>query len=229
MANDPPTPSTPSAHPPVHEAAQRRDWPAYFDRMEGKPARDTVLKALASFGEVSADDPPLAVDLGCGAGRDAVVMLNAGWNVWAQDGNEDGLARTKARPEIQAALNDGRMEIIQADFAGLTIPKAKLVNASFSLPFCPPAYFPALWEQIDAAIEPGGRFSGQFFGNRDDWAILEDRTHLTRSETFTLFDQYILESFIEEDRPSKHIGENHKHWHVFHIVARKPVAGGESR
>ena len=56
---------------------------------------------------------------------------------------------------------------------------------------------------------------------RDDWAIIEDRTHLTRAETLGLFDQYILEHFEEEDRPSSHGGEHHKHWHVFHIVARK--------
>lgn len=213
--------STPRPTPPVHEAAHRRDWPSYFDRMEGKPARDTVLKALASFGEVSADDRPLAVDLGCGAGRDAAAMLDAGWNVWAQDGSDDGLARTKARPEIKAALDTNRIQIHLANFEGLQIPKAQLVNASFSLPFCPPEHFEALWKQIDRAIEPGGRFSGQFFGDRDDWATIEDRSHFTRTETLALFDQYILESFIEDDHPSKHEGEHHKHWHVFHIIARK--------
>jgi len=189
--------------------------------MEGKPARDTVLKALERFGEIAPSNPPLAVDLGCGAGRDSVAMLNAGWKVWAQDGSDDGLNRTRSRPEIQAALADHRIEITRANFEGLQIPKATLVNASFSLPFCPPPHFPAFWAQIDAAIEPGGRFSGQLFGDRDDWATIEDRTHLTRAETLGLFDQYILESFVEEDRPSKHTEEHHKHWHVFHIVARK--------
>tara|TARA_R110002096_G_scaffold435816_1_gene663121 strand:+ start:139348 stop:140013 length:666 start_codon:yes stop_codon:yes gene_type:complete len=212
-----------STTPPVHEAAHRRDWPAYFDRMEGKPARDTVLKALERFGDIDQSNPPLAVDLGCGAGRDSVAMLSAGWNVWAQDGSQDGLNRTKARPEIQAAIKANRIQITHAHFEELTIPSATLVNASFSLPFCPPDHFPALWSKIDAAIKPGGRFSGQFFGDRDDWAILDDRTHLTRAETINLFDQYILESFIEEDRPSTHTGDNHKHWHVFHIVARKRV------
>lgn len=225
MTNNPPVnPSVgPPVHPPVHEAAKRRDWPAYFDRMEGRPARDTVLKALENFGDVSTESPPFAVDLGCGAGRDSIAMLQAGWKVWAQDASEDGLQRTRSRPEVQAALKEDRIQITQADFVGLTIPDALLVNASFSLPFCPPAHFPALWKQIDQAILPGGRFSGQFFGDRDDWAILEDRTHLSRAETITLFDQYILESFVEEDRPSKHTGEAHKHWHVFHIVAHKPI------
>jgi len=214
-----------SSTPPVHEAAHRRDWPSYFDRMEGKPARETVLKAIALFndslGDIDPANPPLAVDLGCGAGRDSVALLEAGWKVWAQDGSEDGLNRTKARPEIKAALESGRIEIHQASFEGLQVPKATLVNASFSLPFCPPDHFKALWQQIDAAIEPGGRFSGQLFGDRDDWAAIEDRSHFTRGETLKLFDQYILESFIEEDRPSRQSDDMHKHWHMFHIVARK--------
>lgn len=211
--------------PPVHEAAHRRDWPSYFDRMEGKPARDTVLKAIALFndnlGDIDPSNPPLAIDLGCGAGRDSVALLDAGWKVWAQDGSQDGLNRTKARPEIKAALKSGRIQITQAYFEGLQIPSATLVNASFSLPFCPPDHFQALWQQIDASIEPGGRFSGQLFGDRDDWATIEDRSHFTRTETLALFDQYILESFIEEDRPSRQSEDMHKHWHMFHIVARK--------
>ncbi|MGJ8635898.1 MAG: class I SAM-dependent methyltransferase [Phycisphaerales bacterium] len=211
--------------PPVHEAAHRRDWPEYFNRMEGKPPRDTLLKALDLFGPINPENPPLAVDLGCGAGRDSVEMLNSGWRVWAQDSNDDAIARCNAHPEIQTALSDRRMSLVQTDFESLadsgSIPQAQLVNASFSLPFCPPSHFDDLWNAIDSAIAPGSRFSGQFFGDRDDWATIEDRTHLPRVKMLDLFDQYIIESLFEEDRPSSHTGGGHKHWHVFHIIARK--------
>ncbi|MFK7759062.1 MAG: trans-aconitate 2-methyltransferase [Phycisphaerales bacterium] len=218
MSNPPPTP--PSS-PPVHEAAARRDWPAYFDRIEGKPPRQTLLTALANAGEVSTESPPLAVDLGCGSGRDTLILLEHGYKVWAQDSSQDGLQRSRARKPIQQAIDQSKAQLIQADFQDLAIPNASLVNASFSLPFCPPAAFDQLWESINDSIQPGGRFCGQFFGDRDDWAILEDRTHLTRAKTISLFDQYILESFTEEDRPSEQPNQAHKHWHVFHVVARK--------
>lgn len=213
-----------SGTPPVHEAAQRRDWAAYFDRIEGKPPRETVVRALDLFGEIGDGDSALCVDLGCGSGRDMQLMLERGWRVWACDGSELGLARARARAGVAEALGDGRAELVRADFESVEIPRVRWVNASFALPFCPPGHWESLWARIDGAIEPGGRFSGQFFGDRDDWAILEDRTHLTRGETLGLFDQYILEWFREEDRPSSHAGEAHKHWHVFHVVARKHMA-----
>lgn len=207
--------------PPAHEAAERRDWVAYFDRMEGKPPRATLLHALQRFGEIDPSDAPLALDLGCGGGRDTQALLEAGWRVWARDGHPDGIRRASERPACREAIVSGRLDLGLASFATMELPIARLVNASFSLPFCPPQEFPALWAKIDGAIEPGGRFCGQLFGDRDGWAILEDRTHLTRAETLALFDQYILERFEEEDRPSKQHGSAHKHWHVFHIVARK--------
>ncbi len=226
----PPQPNTdPGAPPPAqgspHEAAQRRDWVAYFDRMEGKPPRDTLLAALDAFGSVDPDAPPLALDLGCGDGRDTSELLSRGWRVWAQDSHPEAIRRLQARPGVEQALGDGRLRIAQADFVDLQLPStAQLVNASFSLPFCPPDEFAKLWASIDAAIPPGGRFSGQLFGDRDDWAPLEDRTHLTRPQALALFDQYVLERFIEEDRPSTQPGEAHKHWHLFHIIARKRPA-----
>lgn len=214
--------------PPAHEAAARRDWPAYFARMEGNPPRETLVRAAealaarSAVGRASSPSLPLlAADIGCGSGRDAEELLNRGFRVWAQDAHPEALARLGDRPACAAAIAEGRLTLVDADFADTHPPRAALVNASFSLPFCPPAHFPALWARIDAAIEPGGYFAGQFFGDRDDWSILEDRTHLTREQVFALFPNYVLEFFREEDRPSTYTAEHHKHWHVFHIVARK--------
>jgi len=207
--------------PPVYEAAQRRDWPAYFDRIEGKPPRETLEFALDRFDAEGDSESRLAADIGCGSGRDAQRLIERGWRVWAQDGSSDGIERASARPRIARAVADGRAELVLADFSRIEIPRVDLVNASFSLPFCPPGAFPTLWASIDGAIRPGGRFSGQFFGERDSWAVIEDRTHLTRDETLALFHRYTMESLKEEDRPSASDTGPHKHWHVFHIVACK--------
>ena len=64
-------------------------------------------------------------------------------------------------------------------------PACELVNASFALPFCPPAEFPGLWRRIVDSILPGGRFAGQFFGPNDDWArtglLVQTRAELERA------------------------------------------------
>lgn len=212
MAPDPAQPA-----PPIHEAASRRDWPAYFDRIEGKPPRATTQKAIDRF----ENGASLAIDLGCGSGRDCQLLLESGWRVLAIDASEDGLDRLRNRPVCAQALEDGRLETVQAEYGDFALPACGLLNASFSLPFCPPDRFEKVWADAARAIEPGGRFAGQLFGDRDDWAILEDRTHLSRADAVSLFDGFVLEHFEEEDRPGTTAGQHHKHWHVYHIVARK--------
>lgn len=211
--------------PPAHVHATTRDWPAYFNRTAGMPPRETLLGALdayeASFGEIQRSDPPLAIDVGCGYGRDTAELLSRGWNVIAQDSSADGLDRIRSNPQFQSSIESGQLRIMSDAFESFSPPSCDLLNASFSLPFCPPAHFQAFWERLDAAIKPGGIFCGQFFGDRDEWSLLEDRTHLTRDEVLSRFNGYVLQSLREEDRPSNHSGEAHKHWHIFHIIARK--------
>lgn len=222
--------NTDPAVPPIHEAAERRDWPAYFDRIEGKPPRDTLTTAIARFAE--ADRAPegttpivpvaherTAIDLGCGSGRDTAELLVHGWRVLAIDGHPEGIDRLRARPACIEHRN--RLTTRVCDFGDIELPECDLINASFALPFCAPAVFPGLWSRIVHAIVPGGRFAGQLFGERDSWAVLEDRTHLVRGDAIELFDGFVLESFREEDRPGTSTTSAHKHWHVYHIVARK--------
>ncbi len=226
---------------PAWLAAQDRDWPAYFDRMEGKPARDTLLRALDAFDR---DDPPdaggegssppeaavgaapLAIDLGCGQGRDTIELLARGWRVLAIDGHPEGLRRLLAQPALVATP---RLTMRLATFEDPgDLPAAQLVNASFSLPFCPPSRFDELWAQVRAAMLPGGRFCGQFFGERDSWAKLPDRSHQTRAEVMALLDGLEIEHFEEDEKEAADAEGREKHWHVFHVVARRPREGESS-
>jgi len=187
-------------------------WARYYDASNDEP-RETLLEALERFGE----SPPgrLAVDLGCGSGRDAAELLRRGWRVLAIDSEPEGLERLRARPEAGAALQTRRARLEEA-----TWPAAELVNSSFALPFCDPGRFPEVWRQIVASLPPGGRFSGQLFGDRDEWAADGLAVH-TRAEAEALLAGFELERFdeVEEDGHTVHGVE--KHWHVFHVVARR--------
>lgn len=211
---------------PAAAAARVRDWPNYFARVEGGGPRDTLLDALSRF-EAEApsesgttDNTPLAVDLGCGSGRDTIELLARGWRVHAIDGHPEALARLLYRKDLPRT---DRLTLQLAPFEALNhIPRCSLLNASFALPFCPPDRFDTLWAAIRRAIPPGGRFAGQLFGDRDSWASIPDRTHASRERALAMLDGWTLERFDEDEKEGKDASDHPKHWHVFHIVARNP-------
>lgn len=165
----------------------------------------------------------LAVDLGCGDGRDTVELLRRGWRVLAIDSHPEGIARLLARAPAEVRA---RLETQVARFEDAAWPECDLVNASFSIPHCDPADFPGLWRRIAASIKTGGRFAGQFFGVRDSWATRPDgitRTYHTREQVEAMLRDGGLEAEVldEVERPGKTAMGDPKDWHVFHVVARK--------
>jgi membrane dipeptidase len=185
-------------------------WALYFDNVADDP-RATLLDALARF-----DEPGFAVDLGCGTGRDTRALLDAGWSVLAIDGEHDAIDRLRAA----IPADGGRLQTQVARFQEATWPPCDLVNASFALPFCAPERFAALWEQIVDSLRPGGRFAGQIFGDRDSWVGTGINAH-SREEVLELLAPFDIERFEEIDEDGSTVTGKRKHWHLFHIVARK--------
>jgi len=199
------------------------NWATYYQAVTGRPPRETLLKGLEIFekgqkgGQGDTAPTGFAVDLGCGDGRDTVELLRRGWRVLAIDGEQKAFDRLLDRPIDRDLLETQLMR-----FETLTLPPAiDLINASFCLPFCPPAAFPHLWETIVKSLNPGGFFCAQLFGERDSWTVYPDRTHHTRQEVEALLKPFEVEWLDEEEHPGvTAIGEE-KYWHIFHIVARK--------
>jgi membrane dipeptidase len=187
-----------------------RPWRRYFDRAGDDP-RPTLLDALGRF-----DAPGLAVDLGCGTGRDTAELLRSGWSVVAIDGEPDAIDRLRA----SAGDTGGRLQTQVARFEDARWPECDLVNASFALPFCPPDRFDELWSRIVESIRPGGRFSGQLFGDRDEWAG-SGITVQTRAQLDELLRPFEVERLEEVDEDGSTVTGQRKHWHLYHVVARK--------
>ncbi len=184
-------------------------WGRYF-RLAGLDPRPTLLDAVERI-----PVPGLAVDLGAGTGRDTAELLRRGWCVIAIDGQQEAIDRIRA-----LVGHDEKLETRVSRFEDASWPQCDLLNASFSLPFTDPDAFPALWQRIVDSIVPGGRFSGQLFGEQDDWA----RTGLlvkTRAEVEALLAPFEVELFDEFDGEGATAIGKTKHWHVFHLVARK--------
>lgn len=191
----------------------KRDWKSYYDAVKNRPPRKTILTALSAF-----NSPGIAIDLGCGDGRDTVEILRQNWAVLAIDKEPDAITRLLARPNI----NTLQLTTQVVSFEDLQLTQGvDLINASFSLPFCSADAFPSLWNQIYDSLVPGGRFSGHLFGNRDSWGNTDLINTFTLPQVKTLLKPYAIELLEEEEHPgTTPLGEE-RYWHVFHIVVRK--------
>jgi SAM-dependent methyltransferase len=193
-------------------------WAAYYQQLRDRPPRRTLVKALDLFGDASPD--ALAVDLGCGDGRDIVELLRRGWRVVAVDSESEALRQLAAR-NLPGA---DRITPITARFEEVPLPLGvQLVNSSFAMPLCEPEAFHTQWARIREALPAGGRFSGQWYGVRDSWNGRPGMTFLERDQALALLAGLEIEMFEEEEADGVTPRGNPKHWHIFHIVARKPA------
>ena len=190
-------------------------WKQYYQKLKGRVPRPLLMEVLAYYPDVSLRQT--AVDLGCGDGTEAALLLERGWHVLAVDGQPAAMEHLM---EKVSAENKSRLQTKVATFREVLLPAADLVHASLSLPFCEPGYFPAFWKTIVAAIQPGGRFAGQFFGVNDSWASNPGMTFHTEDQVRLLFDGFEIESFHEQDEDG-FSSSGPKHWHIFTVIARK--------
>jgi SAM-dependent methyltransferase len=158
------------------------------------------------------------VDLGCGEGTDSLALLDRGWSVLAVDVEPAGLALLRARVPAACAR---RIRIVCTSFGDAVVPPAHLIHAGFSLPFCEPRQFPAVWAQIRHALVPGAIFAGQFFGTRDSWADDPGMTFQNRGEVISLLHGLEILELHETERDGEAYS-GPKHWHTYDILAREP-------
>ncbi len=200
-------------------------WSRYYAVTVDRPAWFTVRRAIELFAVEDGGPPPssrLAVDLGCGAGRDTRELLRGGWRVLAVDREPEALRTLTAAAESQGDLAPDRLVTQVADLAEVSIPPCDLVNASLCLPFLAPPAFAEAWSRILAAIGPGGRFAALLFGERDDSATDPTMTCLAPERVERELADFAIEhwSVTEEDTTTA-LGEPH-HFHLVEFVARKP-------
>ena len=195
-------------------------WTRYYAVTVDRPSWDTVRLAIDRF---STEDPDVAhtrfaVDLGCGAGRDARELLRAGWRVLAVD-------RERAAVDaLEATTPDDlrpRLATLVADLATLDVPPCDLVNASLSLPFLAPDAFWRVWGGILGVSSVGGRVAAMLFGDRDGSADDPTMTCVSATAIRASLAAFEIEHWVdvEEDRPTA-LGEPH-HFHRLEVVAKK--------
>lgn len=200
------------------ETASEIEWEVYYRAIEGRPLRELFVEATPFLPPTAPDGRSLvAVDLGCGDGTETLELLRRGWTVLAVDGSPEGIARLR---ESVPPTDRERLSTRVAPYVEVELPPADLVYAGLSLPFCDAREFAEVWRQITSAIRPDGLFVGHIFGPHDSWAGTPDMTFHTRAEVEALLADFEIEGLREQDEDGEAVS-GPKHWHVFHVIARK--------
>lgn len=196
------------------------EWSSYFEKTRDRKSPSPILVEALDNLSKEGIKTGVAVDLGCGTGADTLFLLEQGWHVFAMDAEEKAIEITRLKTKN---IQRDHLTTTVSSFTNFAFPSdVTLINASFSLPFCDPVEFPLVWEKITSHLAQGGRFSGQFFGDRDEWAKIPNRTHFTKEEVLDLLKEHFsIEVFYEQEKSSLTTEGTLKKWHVFHVVAKK--------
>jgi tellurite methyltransferase len=170
---------------------QKNNWDLYYKNISNEKPREILVKALALIPE---DMTGYAVDLGCGNGIDTIELLKRGWKVLAVDKEKNALSMIKKCIDKTLKTN---LQTKQEAFEKLKIPSCDLINANYSHPFCRPDYFLKFWENIVSSIKTKGWFSGNLFGNNDEWSENKSMTFFTKDQVLSLFSYFKIEYFLE--------------------------------
>jgi len=192
---------------------KEKDWEAYYAKASLKP-RSTLIRALEYF-EKNIPKEKIAVDMGCGNGRDTINLLKNGWQVYAIDASETAI---KLLNENTAPSDKKNLVAECVTFEQMKWKTVSLVNASLALPFCDEQNFDSVWSNLVNSISVNGAFTGHFFGINDDWKTLN---LINEQELQHLFRSFKIEFLEEKEYDAPSVTGPVKHWHIFEILAIK--------
>ena len=162
------------------------------------------------------EEPGEALDVGAGAGRDTAYLLRQGWRVTAVDASPSAATALRRMPRQR------NLQVFVSAVEDFDPATYDLVNAQFSLPFIPPAQFQATVRDLRDSVRPGGIMAATFFGMHDEWNVAgTELSFSTRVDVERLFRGFELVELTEADEDGHTADGTPKHWHVFHLIARR--------
>lgn len=200
----------------------------YLAGNEGAPPREHLVRALAW---VVRGGParPRALDVGCGPGREVLLLAEQGFDVVAFDPYPEmldlargavaaaGGGELSRRIRLERATLEGFVETIEAG-------SFDLVHAGFVFPFVLPLQFDECFARLAAGLRPGGILCGQFFGGDDEFIRSAEAGTMSchdRAGIERLLQGFDVLEIEEVNRPGRIGKGREKWWHVFHVTARR--------
>jgi hypothetical protein len=181
-------------------------WKTYHKLTEDTPPRALLVEALPFVNKSG-----IALDLGAGSLSESKYLLEKGFAVTAVD------------MESFESFSHPRFTFKKKKFEKFHYPIKffDLVNAQFAIPFMSQYDFSKVWPKLKESLVQGGIFTGQFFGTEDGWNNDIFMNFHNKNDVLSLLDgmDVIKLEEVKENKPTAK-GEM-KHWHIFHIIARK--------
>lgn len=194
----------------------------YYQATENRELRRSLITAVekvkARFNDV------VAVDCGCGAGRDIAFLSDQGFTVYGFDLESEAIRRCQQR-----FATSEQVYLKQASFSDFSFPRAELISADASLFYCPENDFTMVWQKICGALAPGGVFVGSFLGERDTTASAEyepekywpDVMAVNEAELRQYLTQFNVLQWTEHELDGKTPEGKDHHWHIFELILEK--------
>jgi SAM-dependent methyltransferase len=194
------------------------DWAAYYRHTLGREPRPLFSRGMALV-RAAGLAPGQAVEVGFGDGTETLALLADGWRVLANDATAAAEGVLRARLPADASE---RLEVRIAPAQDVWLPPFDLLYSGYSLSFLAPDDFARFWARARDALRPGGMLVVNVFGVRDTWATETSMTFVDREGVDRLVAGLELLDLREEDADGPAFS-GPKHWHLFDIVARRPV------
>ncbi len=184
----------------------------YYEQTVSRSPSKYLIQALELPNKAS----KTALDFGCGAGSDTKYLVEHGYNVTAVDGNPE------AGDYIGRINGKGDAKFVLSNFEDFQFDSYGLVNSSRSLSFIHKNTFDDVLDRLLGSILPGGLFIGDFYGINDEWNKPDETmTFMSREDNEDLFKGMEVLSLDQVEGDGHIANGKAKHWHKFHIIARK--------
>jgi SAM-dependent methyltransferase len=212
----------------------RKEWDRiFFGLNEETAGEDARLERWRHVLEASRGSPVL--DLGCGAGHDALFLTELGFSVFAADFSQEALEITRRKAPAAKAEN---VDLTR----GLPFPEARFgaIVASLSLHYFPWHQTLQILDEVRRYVGPGGFFLARFNSTRDPYYSAAEKRrignnfYLVGGMPKRLFDRRDIamlfatgwETLAANERATRRYGGGKVVWEV---ATKKPVTESEGR
>ena len=187
------------------------NWREFVRITSAEPPWPRLVRAAGMF-----EGPGEALDVGPGGGRDTRYLLSQGWRVTAVDASPSAAAALRRLPQQR------NLQLVLSAIEDFEPASYDLVNAQFSLPFIARAHFDATVRSLRDSVESGGILTATFFGKHDGWNVAGTELNFsTAADIERLFFGWELIELTEVDEDGHTADGAPKHWHIFHLIARR--------